>query len=88
MPKYTVNVEETIVENRIYEIEADDPKSAALEAYHAWIDRGEEPPGGPGVNVIDRTYVVRHPEKTSLLGVPAHLCSSFGDEIEEEEDNA
>ena len=62
MPEYRVVIEETVIERRAYEIEADDPERAAKEARNLWIVQGKLPKTLEQ-HVEDRNYTVMHTEK-------------------------
>lgn len=89
MPKYRVNIEEPIIENRIYEIEADTPEAAARTAYVKCRVNGELPKTSSKIT-HERDYWVLEAEKSELFdgqSVKGHKTAGyFGTEIEEPAD--
>ena len=56
--KYQVTITEIVTETRLYEVEADSPKSAAEQVSAMWLDSGIEPEDGADVAVTERDYEV------------------------------
>lgn len=88
MPKYRVVIEENIIERRVYEVEADDPRASAKMAKHLWINEGKLPKKKQAF-VEDRHYTVMDPQKSlnlDPLGMAHQVHGVFDCEELEEDD--
>lgn len=66
--QYTVEIVETIIEHRMYEIgPCENGLEAAKEARVAWIDAGQEPDEGPSISVTEREFRVKRADSNNWV---------------------